>query len=72
VSYDGQTFSETLPADFSGKFGGFAISTVDTGAVGSATFDSLNIVSAIPEPASFAMIGIGTLLALARRPKRAE
>jgi hypothetical protein len=38
----------------------------------SGTFSDLTVTTAIPEPASIAMIGIGGVMLLARRPKRQQ
>jgi hypothetical protein len=48
--------------------GGFALST-DSYGTNTAYFDNVSI-SAVPEPAAIAMVGLGSLLMLAKRPKR--
>jgi hypothetical protein len=53
---------------YDGLIGGISLATIDNGGgVSSATFDDLSVV---PEPASFAMVGLGGLLLLAKRPKK--
>jgi hypothetical protein len=48
------------------QIGGVAFSSDNNGALNSATFD----FSVVPEPASIAMVGLGGLLLLAKRPKK--
>jgi hypothetical protein len=70
VADGGNSYTLALPSDFSGSIGGFAFATIDQGNIGSANFDNLSVVTSTPEPASIAMIGLGGLLLLAKRPKR--
>jgi hypothetical protein len=69
ASYGGQTYEGSLaytgetPVEVS-------LSGIDQGIAGSAQFSNFSITTAVPEPASMGMIGLGGLLLLAKRPKK--
>jgi hypothetical protein len=75
ANYNGETYEGTMwQGGLSGlSLSDFSLAAVDIGSGnGSATFSDLTITTAVPEPASIAMIGIGGVMLLARRPKRQQ
>jgi hypothetical protein len=69
VTYGSQSYTSTLGA-YSGSIEAVSIASIDQGVTGGAYFDDLSITTAAPEPASIAMIGLGGLMLLAKRPKK--
>jgi hypothetical protein len=75
ANYNGETYEGTM---WQGGLSGLSLSDLSLAAVdvgsgnASGTFSDLTVTTAIPEPASIAMIGIGGVMLLARRPKRQQ
>jgi hypothetical protein len=72
VQYGGQTFAGELWSANTPDLtiAGVSLAGIDQGIAGSASFGNFSVVTSVPEPASIAMIGLGGLMLLAKRPKR--
>jgi hypothetical protein len=70
ATYGGQTYAGTLYDPINDSIAFVSLAGVDQGVAGSAGFSNFTITTAVPEPASMAMIGLGGVMLLAKRRRR--